>query len=144
MDYITRHIAGIQQKYTQSGGVRPFGISTLLIGFDPNDTRPRLYQTEPSGMYSAWKASAIGRSSQVVREFLEKNYKADMSSEETIKLAIKSLLEVVQTGAKSTYELLVASLTWADIEIAVMDGYGQVRVCCTQCIYRANHYRTSS
>ena len=144
VDYITRHIAGIQQKYTQSGGVRPFGISTLLIGFDPNDTRPRLYQTEPSGMYSAWKASAIGRSSQVVREFLEKNYKADMSSEETIKLAIKSLLEVVQTGAKSTYELLVASLTWADIEIAVMDGYGQVRVCCTQCIYRANHYRTSS
>ena len=124
--------------------MRPFGISTLLIGFDPNDTRPRLYQTEPSGMYSAWKASAIGRSSQVVREFLEKNYKADMSSEETIKLAIKSLLEVVQTGAKSTYELLVASLTWADIEIAVMDGYGQVRVCCTQCIYRANHYRTSS
>ena len=111
VDYITRHIAGIQQKYTQSGGVRPFGISTLLIGFDPNDTRPRLYQTEPSGMYSAWKASAIGRSSQVVREFLEKNYKADMSSEETIKLAIKSLLEVVQTGAKSTYQPPVASLT---------------------------------
>ena len=91
--------------------MRPFGISTLLIGFDPNDTRPRLYQTEPSGMYSAWKASAIGRSSQVVREFLEKNYKADMSSEETIKLAIKSLLEVVQTGAKSTYQPPVASLT---------------------------------
>lgn len=132
VDYITRHIAGIQQKYTQSGGVRPFGISTLLIGFDPNDTRPRLYQTEPSGMYSAWKASAIGRSSQVVREFLEKNYKADMSSEETIKLAIKSLLEVVQTGAKSMYQPLLASLTWTDIEIAVMDGYGQVRVCYTQ------------
>jgi 20S proteasome alpha/beta subunit len=45
------------QKYTQSGGVRPFGISTLIIGFDPHDSRPRLYQTEPSGIYSAWKVS---------------------------------------------------------------------------------------
>lgn len=102
VDFITRYIAGVQQKYTQSGGMRPFGISTLIIGFDPNDTVPRLYQTEPSGMYSAWKANAIGRSSKTVREFLEKNYKDDMSQEESIKLTIKSLLEVVQTGAKST------------------------------------------
>jgi 20S proteasome alpha/beta subunit len=43
------------QRYTQSGGVRPFGIATLIVGFDPNDTRPRLYMTEPSGIYSAWK-----------------------------------------------------------------------------------------
>lgn len=101
VDFITRYIAGVQQKYTQSGGMRPFGISTLIIGFDPHDDVPRLYQTEPSGMYSAWKANAIGRSSKTVREFLEKNYKDGMSQEETIKLTVKSLLEVVQTGAKS-------------------------------------------
>lgn len=47
----------MQQKYTQSGGVRPFGISTLIVGFDPNDTQPRLFMTEPSGIYSAWKVS---------------------------------------------------------------------------------------
>ncbi|KAF8577239.1 proteasome-domain-containing protein [Ramaria rubella] len=113
VEYITRHIAGIQQRYTQSGGVRPFGISTLIVGFDPQDTRPRLYQTEPSGIYSAWKANAIGRSSKTVREFLEKNHKDDMSRDDTIKLAIKSLLEVVQTGAKN-------------IEISVMESYGKV------------------
>lgn len=36
-----------------------------------------------------------------MREFLERNYKDDMSRDETIKLTIKSLLEVVQTGAKN-------------------------------------------
>lgn len=54
------------------------------------------------------KANAIGRSSKTVREFLERNHKSDMDRDETIKLTIKSLLEVVQTGAKN-------------IEIAVME-----------------------
>ncbi|VEU19522.1 DEKNAAC100176 [Brettanomyces naardenensis] len=103
VEYLTRYVAGVQQRYTQSGGTRPFGISTLIAGFDPNDKTPRLYQTEPSGIYSAWKANAIGRSSKTVREFLEKNYEKekDLSDEETIKLSIKGLLEVVQTGAKN-------------------------------------------
>ncbi|CCH42792.1 Proteasome component [Wickerhamomyces ciferrii] len=101
IDYLTKYVAGVQQRYTQSGGVRPFGIATLIAGFDENDTVPKLYQTEPSGIYSAWKASSIGRSSKTVREFLEKNYTEDLEKEETISLAIKSLLEVVQTGAKN-------------------------------------------
>jgi 20S proteasome subunit alpha 4 len=53
------------------------------------------------------KANAIGRSSKTVREFLERNFKDDADREETIKLTVKSLLEVVQTGAKN-------------IEIAIM------------------------
>ena len=59
------------------------------------------------------QANAIGRSSKTVREFLEKNHKDDMSREESIKLTVKSLLEVVQTGAKN-------------IEISVMESYGKV------------------
>lgn len=47
------------------------------------------------------KANAIGRSSKTVREFLERNHKDGMDREETIKLTVKSLLEVVQTGAKN-------------------------------------------
>lgn len=104
IDYLTRYIAGIQQKYTQSGGVRPFGVSTLIAGFDPNDSVPKLYQTEPSGIYSAWSAQAIGRNSKTVREFLEKNYSKEeppATEQEAVKLTVKSLLEVVQTGAKN-------------------------------------------
>ncbi|MFS7988495.1 putative proteasome endopeptidase complex [Helianthus anomalus] len=78
VEYITRYIAGLQQKYTQSGGVRPFGLSTLFVGFDPYTGVPSLYQTDPSGTFSAWKANATGRN----------------SGQETIKLAIRALLEI--------------------------------------------------
>lgn len=57
IEYITKYVAGVQQRYTQSGGVRPFGISTLIVGFDKGSQVPRLYQTEPSGIYSAWLGS---------------------------------------------------------------------------------------
>lgn len=99
-EYITRYIAGIQQKYTQSGGVRPFGISTLIGGFDLDGT-PRLYQTDPSGTFSAWKANAVGRNSKTVREYLEKNYDAVVDDAGAIKLAVRSLLEVVESGSKN-------------------------------------------
>ena len=107
------------QKYTQSNGRRPFGLSMLIAGFD-QDGSPRLYQTEPSGIFSAWKvwinyyyghfhawwmwlqANATGRSSKTVREFLEKNYTEEVaeSEHETIKLAVKALLEVCPTSSK--------------------------------------------
>lgn len=101
IDYITRYIAGVQQKYTQSGGVRPFGLLTLVAGFDVNDTVPKLYQTEPSGVFSSWKAISIGKNLKTVREFLEKHYTEGLGEEETVFLTIKALLEVVQTGAKN-------------------------------------------
>lgn len=52
-----------------------------------------------------------------MREFLEKNHRDDMTRDESIKLTVKSLLEVVQTGAKN-------------IEISVMESYGKITVSC--------------
>jgi len=46
------HITCVQ-KYTQSGGVRPYGVSTLIMGFDYG--KPKLFQTDPSGIFSEWK-----------------------------------------------------------------------------------------
>lgn len=95
---MTRYIANVQQKFTQSGGMRPFGISCLIVGFD--GASPCLYQTDPSGTYAAWKANAIGRNSKTVREYLEKHY-TETAGDETIKLAIKALIEVLPPDRKS-------------------------------------------
>jgi 20S proteasome subunit alpha 4 len=109
VEYIARYVAGVQQKYTQKGGVRPFGVCTLIIGMDSGV--PRLFLTEPSGIHSEWRACAIGKSSKTVREFLEKNHVEGMGTEDTVKLTVKALLEVVQSGA-------------ASMDVAIMDETG--------------------
>jgi len=100
VEYITKHVASVQQKYTQSGGVRPFGISMLICGHDSDGT-PRLFQTDPAGTYSEWKANTTGRQSKTIREFLEKNYKDDASEKDCVTLTIQSLMEVVESGSKN-------------------------------------------
>lgn len=90
----------MQQKYTQRGGVRPFGIATLVGGVG-GDGVPHLWNTDPSGTYASWKANAVGRNSKSLLELLEKQYKDGCSEDEALKLAVKALLEVVESGAKS-------------------------------------------
>lgn len=46
---IARETANLMQEYTQSGGVRPFGVCLFLAGCDRNGNH--LYQVDPSGAY---------------------------------------------------------------------------------------------
>jgi 20S proteasome subunit alpha 4 len=100
IERIARFVATLQLKYTQSTGVRPFGVSTLICGFDLTN-EPHIYETMPNGAYAEWKAKTIGRHEQTVMEYLEKNHKDDLSDQDAIKLAVGSLLEVVENGAKN-------------------------------------------
>jgi len=113
VEYMSRFIARTQQKYTQRGGVRPFGIATLIAGFglnDDNENVPVLYQTDPAGTYSSWRAQVIGgRNAKSLREFLEKNYTDNMEEKDAVKLSIKALLEVVDSGAKNMEICVVKS-----------------------------------
>ena len=95
VEQVARFIAGVQQKYTQSGGMRPFGVSTLIAGFESDGT-PRLFQTDPSGTQVEWKANAIGNHSKTVREFLEEHYEAQRGN--APQLAVAALLEVVESS----------------------------------------------
>jgi 20S proteasome alpha/beta subunit len=99
VEYITRYVGGVQQKYTQSGGVRPFGLSTLICGFSPEGA-PQLFHTDPSGTYSEWKANATGRNAKAVREWLEKHYE-ETEGEATAKLCARALLELVEPSSKN-------------------------------------------
>jgi len=88
---LVREVASVMQEFTQSGGVRPFGVSLLIAGYD--DDGPQLYQVDPSGSYWAWKASAIGKNSVDAKTFLEKRYDPEMELEDAIHTAILTLKE---------------------------------------------------
>jgi len=101
---LARFVSELQQQYTVRGGRRPFGLATLIGGHHQHLTDPQnvqLFQTLPSGIYTEWKANAIGRKDKMLNEFLEKHYTSSMSEEQGIKLAVKCLLEVVEHGAKN-------------------------------------------
>jgi 20S proteasome subunit alpha 4 len=127
VDWMARHLAAIQQRFTQQAGVRPFGIATLMAGvLGPTQPNPVLYQTDPAGTQSKWKAQVIGgRNAKSLREFLEQHYTADLDEAAATQLAVAALLEVVDSGAQ-TMELCVVRaggkkemLTEAAIEAVV-------------------------
>merc|ERR1711990_1160643 len=84
VEYITRYVANMKQKYTQANGRRPFGLGAMIAGFDPHSHRPHLYATDPAGTYFEWKANAIGHNSKTVKEYLSKNYTENLSDEKAM------------------------------------------------------------
>ena len=70
-------------------GVRPFGVSLLICGW--NEGRPYLFQSDPSGAYFAWKATAMGKNYVNGKTFLEKRYNEDLELEDAIHTAILTL-----------------------------------------------------
>jgi 20S proteasome subunit alpha 2 len=88
---LVRETAAVMQEFTQSGGVRPFGVSLLIAGYDDNG--PQLYQVDPSGSYFSWKASAMGKNVSNAKTFLEKRYTEDMELDDAIHTAILTLKE---------------------------------------------------
>lgn len=89
---LVKATAAVMQEYTQSGGVRPFGVSLLVAGMD-GDGVPRLFQVDPSGAYFGWKATAIGKGYVNAKNFLEKRYQDDMELEDAIHTALLTLRE---------------------------------------------------
>ncbi|XP_015907646.1 proteasome subunit alpha type-2 [Parasteatoda tepidariorum] len=88
---LVQRVAYIMQEYTQSGGVRPFGVSLLICGWDSD--RPYLFQCDPSGAYFAWKATAMGKNHVNGKAFLEKRYNEELELEDAIHTAILTLKE---------------------------------------------------
>lgn len=123
---LVQDVARVMQEATQSGGVRPYGVSLLIAGWDDGvepqtkelaesglETEaekikaagktggilkggPSLYQVDPSGSYFPWKATAIGKSATSAKTFLEKRYKDDLELEDAVHIALLTLKETIE------------------------------------------------
>nr|WP_304124414.1 archaeal proteasome endopeptidase complex subunit alpha [Methanosphaera cuniculi] len=105
---LAKYIGDLEQMYTQSGGIRPFGISLLIGGV--SDGECKLFETDPSGALVEYKATSIGLGRDKTLELFEEKYLEDMSLDEAIELAIEGIY--VATDGKITDE--------DNIEIAVI------------------------
>jgi 20S proteasome subunit alpha 2 len=88
---VVRDSALLMQEYTQSGGVRPFGVSCLVAGYD--DDGPQLFQVDPSGAAFGWKATAIGKNYVNAKTFLERRYNDEMELDDAVHIALLTLRE---------------------------------------------------
>ena len=89
IETVAKHLADQNHKFTQYSGVRPFGVALILAGVDRKGSQ--IVTIDPSGTYVSYSAVAIGLGSDEVNDFLEKNYKDDMSLEEAASLAIAAI-----------------------------------------------------
>lgn len=118
---LVQDVARVVQEATQSGGVRPYGVSLLVAGWDegvePESAEsvkespeekpssktggvlkggPSLYQVDPSGSYYPWKATAIGKHATSAKTFLEKRYTEGLELEDAIHIALLTLKETIE------------------------------------------------
>lgn len=88
---LAKFVADRCQQFTQYGGVRPYGVSTITGGI--KDGEPGVYQTDPSGTLNQWKAVAIGKGGEDAREHLEENWEEGLDEDDAIELAVEALQE---------------------------------------------------
>jgi len=89
IETVAKHLADQAHQFTQYSGVRPFGVALIVAGVDKKGAR--IFVTDPSGTYVPYAAVAIGGDSDEVTDFLEKNYKKEMSMGDAMSLAISAI-----------------------------------------------------
>lgn len=91
---IVKDICDLKQICTQSGGLRPFGVSLLVAGIDVNG--PHLFETDPTGIFFEYRATVIGEGEEEGEAILHKEYKPEMTIDQGIKLGIKTLHKILK------------------------------------------------
>mmetsp|Transcript_13634 Transcript_13634/g.59531 ORF Transcript_13634/g.59531 Transcript_13634/m.59531 type:complete len:253 (+) Transcript_13634:207-965(+) len=96
IEQLVHHLCDQKQGYTQFGGLRPFGVSFLFAGWDKSSGF-QLYQSDPSGNYAGWTATAIGANNQAAQAILKSEYAPSMSLNAARKLALKVLKQTMDS-----------------------------------------------
>ena len=105
---LAKYIGDLEQMYTQSGGIRPFGISLIIGGVSDNECR--IYETDPSGALVEYKATAIGFGRDKALELFEEKFEDDLSLDDAIDLAIEGI-----------YKATDGKVAEDSVEISVVD-----------------------
>jgi len=115
VETVAKHLADQSHQFTQYSGVRPYGVALIIAGIDQKGGS--IYVTDPSGTYVSYAAVSIGENSDAVTEFLEKNYKSDMTLEDGASLAAAAinLKDEKKDGSKHV------KMSWIKLDKQIME-----------------------
>jgi len=130
VEQLVEYVCNYKQFYTQRGGLRPFGVAFLFAGYDEHHGF-QLYQSDPSGNYSGWRATVIGANNQAGKSVLKSDYKKALPGaatdadedeteiptvEEALKLAVKVLNKTMDgTGSAAAEKMELFTMKLDDI-----------------------------
>ncbi len=100
-EQLVRRLCDLKQGYTQHGGLRPFGVSFIYAGWDPQ-RQFQLYLSNPSGNYGGWKATSAGANNASAQSLLKQDYKEDCSLKEACGMAVKVLSKTMDSTKLSS------------------------------------------
>lgn len=114
-EQLVSQLCDIKQAYTQYGGKRPFGVSILYMGWDKHYGY-QLYQSDPSGNYSGWKATCIGNNFGAAISMLKQELgdKTAFKIAEAKDLAVKVLSKTLDTTKLTAEKVEMATLQRVD------------------------------
>ncbi len=114
---LSKKIGDHFQSYTQQGGTRPVGVSSLLIGVD---STPQLLLNTPIGNFWSYKAVAVGNGADSMNSLLEHEYSPDIGIDEALQLAVRIHKETATTPLKPE-SLVAAKVTIAEKKFIHLD-----------------------
>ena len=90
---IVKDICSLKQICTQSGGLRPFGVSMIIGGIDVEG--PKLFETDPTGIFFPFRATVIGEGETEIEELLNEKYHPKITIEEGLRLCLMGLAKLL-------------------------------------------------
>lgn len=97
VEKLVQAVCNVKQSYTQNGGLRPFGVSLLYAGWD-KELGWQLYQSDPSGNYSGWKATCIGANNSVATSLFKSDYLDSLTVADSKELITKALVKTIEAS----------------------------------------------
>lgn len=113
VEQLVTRLCDTKQGYTQYGGLRPFGVSMLYMGYDKHHGF-QLYQSDPSGNYGGWFATCIGQNNSAAQSILKQEYKEEGTLADSLLLAVKVFTKTLDSTTLTSDKLEFSTLTLVD------------------------------
>ena len=110
IEQLVKHVCNYKQHVTQYGGLRPYGVAFVFAGWDRHHGF-QVYQSDPSGNFSGWRATVLGQNNQAGKSILKTDFKENSSVADNLKLAVKILLKTMDSTTPSPERIELSQIT---------------------------------